>query len=145
MTKDFDQFYESVINEFTTAKSKRHASRYWTGNPAMSTKVRKVRTMNDKSASQRTKLGNQQYVGSIFDKDGARVRNKSEKNHAEAGIARGLGNHIKIQGVNPKQPGAKVNSKQGDMEVKYTLDNGISKVGSTGKTDYKTLDPRYYK
>ena len=34
--------------------------------------------------------------------------------------------------------------KQGNMEIKYTLGNGVSKVGSVGKTDYTFTEPRHY-
>jgi len=145
MTTKFDLYYESLIKEYTTAKSKRNESRYWAPHMFPGSEVRKVRTLNNKTASQRTKLGNQQYVGKIMGPDGIRGRNKSEKDIARIGIGKGLGNHIRMQGVNPRKPGSRVNSKQGNMEIKYTLDNGVSKVGSTNKTEYKFLEPKHSK
>jgi hypothetical protein len=52
---------------------------------------------------------------------------------------------LRIKGVNPKKPGAKVNSKQGDMEVKYSLGNGMYKVGKTGKTQFKNVEKIFSK
>lgn len=145
MTENFDSFVESFIREFTTAKSKRQESRYWKDNPYPDSTIRKVRSSNSQiSASQKTKIMNQQqYVGDFYKDGGVRGRNKSEKLHDEAGIARGLGGRLRVKGVNPKRPGAKVNSKQGRMEVKYTLGNGVSKVGATGKTDYSFIEPEF--
>jgi hypothetical protein len=144
MTPKFDQFCEALIREYTTAKSKRRESRYWADTMFPKSGVRQVRSLNNHSDSQKTKLGNQQYIGNYWDGKGVRGQNKSQKDHALAGIAKGLGGHIRIKGVNPKRPHAKVNSKQGDMEVKYTLPGGLSKIGSTGKTDYKFTKPRHY-
>ena len=136
MTPKFDKFYEMTIREYTTAKSKRRESRYW-GNKAPDTSVRKVKANNSRSASQNVKVDyDQQYVGNIWDAEGIRGQNKSRKDSARAGIAKGLGGHIKIDGVNPRQPGATVNSKQGDMEVKYNLSNGDSKVGRKVQKNY---------
>jgi len=138
MTSQFDAFYESLIIELFSGKSKRqeHKSRYWDTNMYSKAQPRQVRTMNRKTASQRTKLGNQQYIGNIWDIDGPRGVNKSRKTPQEIAIAKGHGAHIKIQGTNPKTVGASVNSKQGDMEVKYNLDNGDSKVGKRITRDY---------
>jgi len=140
MTENFDLYYESLINELFTAKSKRqnHKSRYWGASQYSLAQPRKVRTMNNKSASQRSKLGNQQYIGNIWDMKGIRNRNKSEKTPGEIAIAKGQGTHIRIKGVNPRKVGARVNSKQGDMEVKYNLDNGVSHVGKRVLRDYDT-------
>lgn len=145
MTKKFDQMYNSLIKEYTSAKSRRQKSRYWSPSSSQSSDVRQVRTMNNKTASQRTKLGNQQYVGKLFGSKGIRANNKSEKDLAQAGIAKGLGGHVRLKGVNPKSRGSKVNSKQGNMEIKYTLNNGMAKVGSTGKTQYDFSEPKHYK
>jgi hypothetical protein len=144
MTPKFDQFYESLIREYTTAKSKRRESRYWADSMFPKSGVRQVRSMNNKSSSQRTKLGNQQYIGDYWDSSGIRGQNKSEKEIPNVGIAKGLGGHIRIDGVNAKKRGAKFNSKQGNMEIKYTLNNGLSKVGSTGKTKYAFTEPRHF-
>lgn len=137
MTPKFDAFCKQIITEYETKKSKRRNSRYW-GNSAYPTSdIRKVKAQNGRSASQQVKVdADQQYVGNIWDIDGIRGQNKSRKDGPRAGIAKGLGNHIKIDGVNPRKPGSKVNSKQGNMEVKRTLANGLSFVGATGKKDY---------
>lgn len=144
MTKEFDRYFNKIVTEYVTAKSKRteSKSRYWNNNLYPVASNRRARSKNNRiSDSQKTKiLKQQQYVGDFWKSAGVRVRNKSEKPADAAGIAKGLGGRIRIDGVNPKQPGAKVNSKQGKMEVKYTLPNGISKVGSTGKTDYSFTD-----
>lgn len=145
MTPEFDQFCEALIREYTTAKSKRRESRYWADTMFPTSGVRQVSSLKNHSDSQRTKLGNQQYIGNYWDGKGVRGQNKSEKDLALTGIAKGLGGHIRIKGVNPKKPGAKVNSKQGNMEVKYTLGNGVSKIGSTGKTDFQFREPKHYK
>jgi hypothetical protein len=140
MTREFDKFYNKIVTEYLTAKSKRtdSKSRYWNDNLYPKSTNRRVRSKNNSASdSQKTKVyKQQQYVGDFWKKKGVRARNKSEKTADEAGIAKGLGGRIRIKGVNPKKPGAKVNSKQGRMEVKYTLPNGVSKVGSTGKTEY---------
>lgn len=137
MTPKFNKYFDSVINEFETVKSKRHNSRYWGNNAYPGGTIRKVKAQNGRSASQNTKVdADQQYVGNIWDAEGIRGQNKSRKDSPRAGIAKGLGNHIKIQGTNPKTPGATVNSKQGNMEVKRTLANGVSFVGPTGKKPY---------
>lgn len=140
MTREFDKFYNKVVTEYLTAKSKRtnSKSRYWNDTLYPKSSNRRVRSKNNSASdSQKTKVYNQQqYVGDFWKKKGVRARNKSEKTADEAGIAKGLGGRIRIKGVNPKNSGSKVNSKQGRMEVKYTLPNGVSKVGSTGKTDY---------
>jgi hypothetical protein len=145
MTPEFDQFCEALIREYTTAKSKRRESRYWADTMFPTSGVRQVSYLKNHSDSQRTKLGNQQYIGNYWDGKGVRGQNKSQKDHAQAGIAKGLGGHLRIKGVNPKKPGARVNSKQGNMEVKYTLGNGVSKIGSVGKTDFQFREPKHYK
>jgi hypothetical protein len=139
MTSDFDKFFDRVVNEFTTAKSKRRESRYWNDSTGIQGTARKIRPMtSNKTSSQQTKVDNtQQYVG---DGMSPRKRNTSQKNHDAAAIAKGIGGRLRVQGINPKTPGAKVNSKQGRMEVKYTLPNGISKIGSVGKTEYKSTE-----
>lgn len=145
MTEQFDKFCESLIYELTTTQSKRRESRYWADTMFPKSGIRKISAMKDKTPSQRSKLGNQQYIGNYWSADGVRGKNKSEKDLALAAIAKGLGTHIKIKGTNPKKPGARVNSKQGNMEVKYTLGNGLSKVGATGKTDFQFSKPKHYK
>lgn len=146
MTEEFDKFYESLVREYLTAKSKRAESRYWKDGAYPDSAVRKVRSSNSAvSASQKTKVYNQQqYTGNFWGTDGTRGRNTSEKNHDRAGIAKGLGGRLRISGVNPKKPKSRVNSKQGNMEVKYTLGNGVSKIGSTGLTDYDYTEPVFY-
>lgn len=147
MTTEFDRYFQKIVTEYLTAKSKRteSKSRYWNNNLYPVASNRRVRSKNNRiSDSQKTKvLKQQQYVGDFWKSKGVRVRNKSEKNADEAGVAKGLGGRIKIDGVNPRRPGAKVNSKQGSMEVKYTLPNGVSKIGSTGKTDYNFIDKTF--
>lgn len=145
MTTKFDLYYEAIIREYTTAKSKRRESRYWKPSMFPGSQVRKVRSIDNRTDSQKTKLGNQQYVGNPYGPNGIRTKNKSEKDYNRAAIAKGLGSHIRSSGVNPKKPGSSVNSKQGNMEVKYTLANGVSKVGSTGKTNYNFIKPKHYK
>jgi hypothetical protein len=145
MTENFDNFVYSVIGEFTSAKSKRrnHKSRYNKFFSPPSSRMREVRGASGRSASQKTKVDKkQQYVGSSLT---PRKKNKSEKSHDEAGIAKGLGGRLRRKGVNPRKPGSKVNSKQGRMEVKFVRDDGTMKVGSTGKTDYKTTKPVFAK
>ncbi len=137
MTDDFDTLYESIINEFETAKSKRHESRYWKDGAFPGLEPRKVSSKANRSSSQATKLGNQQYIGSPLGPNGVRGKNKSQKHVANAGIAKGLGGHLRIQGVNPKKVGAEINSKQGDMVVKQVLANGTVRVGSRGRVNYK--------
>lgn len=136
MTPNFDKFFKRVINEFLTAKSRRKESRYWKPNLYPKSSVRKVRNLNNKSASQRTKLGNQQYIGNYWGDKGIRNKNTSEKGSAEAGIAKGLGNHLRVVGTNPKKLGAKINSKQGNMVIKNTMPNGMVTVGSAMKKGY---------
>ena len=147
MTKEFDAFYESLIREYITAKSKRQESRYWKDNPYPDFTVRKVRSSNSRmSASQKTKiLRQQQYVGDFWKPGGVRARNRSEKHHDQAAIARGIGGWLRVKGGNPKKPGARVNSKQGTMEVKYTLPGGVSKVGKTNKTDFQKTEKLFSK
>jgi len=132
MTPEFDQLCESLINEYTTAKSKRVEARYKT--PTL--QPRKISNKGNMSGSQATKAGNQQYIGDPWGHDGIRGQNKSERDLANAGIMKGLGGHLRVKGTNPKNPGAAINSKTGDMIVKYNLANGVSKVGSRLKRDY---------
>lgn len=138
MTENFDAFCEAIITELFTSKSKRveHKSRYWDTNQYSKAQPRQVRTMNTKTASQRSKLGNQQYIGNIWTQEGPRGQNKSQKTPQEIAIAKGHGAHIHVDGVNPKKVGATINSKQGDMEVKYNLSNGASKVGRKVQKNY---------
>lgn len=145
MTNKFDAFCESLINEFQTAKSKRAESRYWkvTAYPKSMT-PRSVQTARNITPSQKTKQGYQQYVGNPNTVNGVRGQNKSEKPHAEVGIAKGLGNHLRRVGVNPKKPGSAVHSKQGNMVVKYNLANGVMKVGSSGKTDFQETERNFH-
>lgn len=145
MTENFDNFVASVIGEYTSAKSKRldNKQRYNKFFSPPSSSIRKVRSSSRRSASQQSKIDNtQQYVGSHLNPRG---RNRSEKDHDEAGIAKGLGGRLRRKGVNPRKPGSKVNSKQGDMEVKFVRDDGTMKIGSTGKTDYKFTKPVFAK
>lgn len=142
MTDEFDLFCEKIITELLTPKNKRAESRYWGTNIYPSGEPRKVASLRNKSSSQRTKLGNQQYIGNIFSAKGVRGRNQSEKDPAEIAIGKGLDTHTRISGTNPKKPGATVNSKQADMEVKYTLPNGVSKVGRKVNKTYTTGSPK---
>ena len=138
MTSNFDSFCESLLKEYLTAKSKRRESRYWGGSTYADMSMRKVRSNRSISDSQKTKvLKQQQYVGDYYNPDGIRGKNKSEKEQNLAAIAQGVGGRLRIN----RKPGSKVNSKQGNMEVKYTLGNGISKIGPTGKTEYRTTEP----
>ena len=138
MTENFDAYVNTLINELLTPKSKRqeHKSRYWDTGMYHKAQPRKVRSMNNKTASQRTKLGNQQYIGNIWTKEGPRGKNDSEKNPHEITIAKGIGSHIKRDGVNPKKVGATINSKQGDMEIKFNLANGDSMVNKKIERNY---------
>lgn len=143
MTENFDNFVATLIGEITTAKSKRREQRYNKFFSPPSSRMREVRGSSNRSASQETKVGKkQQYVGSSLN---PRKKNKSEKGHDEAGIARGLGGRLRRKGVNPRKPGSKVNSKQGHMEVKFVRGDGTMKIGSTGKTDYKFTKPVFAK
>jgi hypothetical protein len=143
MTENFDNFVASVIGEFTSAKSKRQEQRYNKFFSPPSSRMREIRGFSNRSDSQKTKIDKkQQYVGSSLT---PRKKNKSEKGHDEAGIAKGLGGRLRRDGVNPRKPGSKVNSKQGRMEVKFVRDDGTMKIGSTGKTDYKTTRPVFAK
>lgn len=143
MLPKFDKLYESLINEVATARAKRRESRYWnTGNAGLSTTVRGPRApTSHKTDSQQTKLGRQQYVGNGVSR--IRGRNTSKKSADEIGVANGVGGHIKIKGVNPKEIGATVNSKQGNMEIKTALPNGNYKVGRSMKTEFQTTDKPY--
>jgi len=137
MTKQFDKFVDKIVKEITTAKSKRRESRYWENSPYPDSTIRKVRGSKRMSDSQKTKIDKtQQYVGDYWKEKGVRGRNRSEKTNDEIGIANGLGGHLKIQGVNPKKTGAKINSKQGHMVVKGVLPNNVVKVGSSGRTQF---------
>ncbi len=138
MTQDFDTFCESILKEIFTAPSKRkeHKSRYWDTSMYPKAQPRSVQTMQSKSPSQRTKLGQQQYIGNIWDMDGPRGQNKSQKLPQEIALARGNGGYIRRDGVNPKKPGSKIHSKQGNQEIKYNLANGVSRVGKVNKRDY---------
>jgi hypothetical protein len=143
MTQEFDNYISSLINELTTAKSKRREQRYNKFFSPPSSAIRSVRGHSNKSDSQKTKIDRkQQYVGSHSN---PRRKNKSEKNHDEANIAKGLGGRKRAEGVNPRKPGSRVNSKQGDMEVKFVRDDDVMKIGSTGKTDYKFIKPVFSK
>jgi len=133
MQSRFNEYIRKVLEEITTPKNKRreHTSRYFgDGQYAMASTPRKVQSTGIKTASQKTKLGYQQYMGGPFAKKGVRGINQSQKNPQEIAIAKGLGGYIKPEGKNPKQIGAQVNSKQNNMEIKYNLANGVAKVGS---------------
>ena len=137
MTPKFDK----LITELLTPHAKRqeHKSRYWEpGKAGLSGVVRAQRNLNNKSASQRSKLGNQQYVGNGVST--IRHKNRSKKSADEISIAKGIGGHLKIQGVNPKEIGASVNSKQGNMEIKTAMPNGSYKVGPRMQNDYDTIE-----
>jgi len=143
MTENFDNFVASVIGEFTSTKSKRQEQRYNKFFSPPSSTIRKVRGNSNRSASQKSKIEDTQQYGR--DISNLKVRNKSQKAHDEAGIAKGLGGRLRRKGVNPRKPGSKVNSKQGHMEVKFVRDDGTMKIGSTGKTDYKLTKPVFAK
>lgn len=138
MTPEFDMYYESLVREIFNAKSKRQEqkSRYWGNGMYPKAQPRAVQTMTSKTPSQRTKLGQQQYIGDPMSMDGVRGQNKSQKTPHEIAVARGNGGHIRIDGVNPKTPGAAYNSNQGNMEVKYNLANGVSRVGAKVNKNY---------
>lgn len=140
MTPLFDKFYESIVTEYITAKSKRVEARYNT--PTL--QPRKLSNKGNLSGSQATKLGNQQYIGDYWGPDGIRGQNSSEKDIANAGIIKGHGGHLRIAGTNPKNVGASVNSKRGDMKIKYNLVNGVSKVGPSGKTQFNNIKRPFY-
>lgn len=150
MTKNFNKFCDSIVKELFTAKSKRRISAIRHVRPIRQKKRRYVNPTTDVRAvrprftaeppSQETKIGGkQQYTGNYWKVDGVRGRNKSAKGHDAVGIAKGLGGRLRIKGVNPKKPGSRVNSKQGNMEVKFTLPNGVSKIGSRIKTEFKPI------
>lgn len=144
MTSDFDALYEAIINEFVPVSVKRQESRYWKPNAyPKSMTPRSVQTAKNITPSQKTKLGYQQYVGNINTDKGIRRQNKSERTSVEMGIAKGLGNHLRRDGVNPKKPGSAIHSKQGNMVVKYNLANGVAKVGSSGKTKFKETERNF--
>lgn len=139
MTPKFDLIYEQLINELLTPQAKRREqkSRYWSiGKAGLSGDVRGVQSLKHKGG-QKSKLGNQQYVGNGINR--IRRRNISKKSADEIGVANGIGGHLKIDGINPKEPGAVVNSKQGDMEIKYHLGNNRYKVGPRIKRDYTRI------
>lgn len=141
MTEKFDQFCEALITEFITAKTKRKESRYW--KPTLvpkSDKPRAVQTSNNINPSQKTKQGYQQYVGNALLNKGIRGQNKSQKTTQEIAISKGLGAHLRRDGVNPRKPGSRINSKQGNMEVKYNLANGVAKIGSSHSTDFEPIE-----
>lgn len=133
MTPKFDRLITELLSP--SSKRKEHKSRYWEpGKAGLSGVVRNMRSHNNKTASQRTKLGNQQYVGNGVSK--IRGRNISKKDPNEIGIANGVSGHIKIDGTNPKEIGASVNSKQGDMEIKVVHPNGLYKIGPKYQKEY---------
>jgi len=119
MTENFDAFCEAIITELFTSKSKRveHKSRYWDTNQYSKAQPRQVRTMNTKTASQRSKLGNQQYIGNIWTQEGPRGQNKSQKTPQEIAIAKGHGAHIHVDGVNPKKVGATIRATKGTLSI----------------------------
>ncbi len=138
MTQRFDTFCEAILQEIFTASSKRkeQKSRYWDTSMYPKAQPRAVQTMKSKTPSQRTKLGQQQYIGNIWDMDGPRGQNKSQKTPQEIALAKGNGGYLRRKGVNPYVPGSKVHSKQGNQEIKYNLANGVSKVGKVIPRDY---------
>lgn len=140
MTQDFDTFCESILKEIFTAPSKRkeHKSRYWDTSMYPKAQPRGVRRTQsgDESASYDSKNGPIQYIGSMWDMDGPRGQNKSKKLPQEIALARGNGGYVRRDGVNPKKPGSKIHSKQGNQEIKYNLANGVSRVGKVNKRDY---------
>jgi hypothetical protein len=143
MTEEFDNYVLSLIGEITTAKSKRRENRYNKFFSPPSSAIRSVRGYSNKSASQKTKVDRkQQYVGSHLN---PRIKNKSEKSHDEAGIARGLGGRKRAEGVNPRKPGSNVNSKQGKQVVKFVRDDGVMKIGPSLETDYNFVKPVFSK
>lgn len=137
MTNNFDNFCESMIKEYTTAKSKRRESRYFNSRAYSDGKIRRMRSLNSRmSDSQKTKvLNQQQYVGDFWEPGGIRSRNSSGKDHTSAGIAKGLDGIIKTN----KKPGSVINSKQGEMEVKHGIGNGMSKVGRKILSNYPNM------
>jgi hypothetical protein len=145
---DFSIYCEELISEILNKKTKREVyghkpkSRYWDIDlyPSAS-QPRKVQNISIKTPSQKSKLGYQQYMGSPLGTKGIRVRNKSEKTPAQIGIAKGHGNHLRINGTNAKTPGSVINSKQDNMEIKYKLGNDMYKIGPKNKTNY-TLTSR---
>lgn len=141
MQDRFNSFVRKVIREITTPINKRrdHDSRYnATGMYPKASVPRKIQNLQVRrqSAGQGTKLGYQQYMGNPFTDKGSRGKNASEKNPNDIGIAKGIGGYKRGEGVNPKASGAAINSKQGNMVVKYNLANGKSKVGNKGKTNF---------
>jgi hypothetical protein len=138
MTDRFNSFYESILREYLTAKSKRSESRYWGADIYPGMAVRKVRSSNSNvSDSQKTKILNQQqYVGDFYSQDGIRGKNKSEKDINSAAIARGIGGSLETN----LNPGSQVNSKQDRMVVKYIRPNGIRKIGRD-RTKYGDINP----
>jgi hypothetical protein len=135
MTPKFDIWYEQLITEYTSKSGQRSKSRYSGPNKYTTLgNVRRISNKANRSDSQASKLGNHQYVGDIAG-NGPR-QNKSEKGVQQAGIAKGLGGYIKPEGGNPKKPGASVNSKQGNMLVKYVMGNGVAKVGAVHNQNY---------
>lgn len=139
MTPQFDTFCESLLREIFTATSKRkeRKSRYWDTSMYPKAQPRGVKTITDKSPASETREGPTQYIGNIWDMNGPRGRNKSQKDPQEIALARGNGGHIRRDGVNPQEPGSKVHSQQVNQEIKYNLANGVSKVGRVIPRDYK--------
>lgn len=128
---NFDTVYEQLLLEIDMPRK----SRYWNmDKPHISGQVRAIRNNTHKTDSQNTKLGAQQYVGNNLNH--IRFRNKSKKSPDEIGIANGIGGIASINGVNPKSPRSSVNSKQGNMEIKYSLGNGKYRIGPKIKTNY---------
>lgn len=133
MTPKFDALITELLTPF--AKKQENKSRYWEpGKAGLSGVVRAQRNLNNKTASQRSKLGNQQYVGNGVST--IRHKNRSKKSADEIGVAKGIGGHLRIDGTNPKEIGASVNSKQGNMEIKVAHPNGLYKIGPRIKTEF---------
>ena len=137
MTPKFDKLISEILEPFK--QKDKPKSRYWEpGKAGLSGVVRQMRNLNNKSGSQRSKLGNQQYVGNGVST--IRGKNKSKKSADEISIAKGIGGHLKIDGVNPKEIGASVNSKQGNMEIKNVLANGSYKIGPRHQTQFRNVE-----
>jgi hypothetical protein len=133
VTPKFDKLISEILESFKLKETPK--SRYGEpGKAGLSSVVRLMRNLNNKSSSQRTKLGNQQYVGNGVST--IRGKNRSKKSADEISIANGIGGHLKIDGINPKEIGASVNSKQ-DMEIKNVLPNGSYRIGPRHQTQFR--------
>jgi len=122
MTEKFDRLILEILEQRRKSKSR------YDNKSGLSSDPRNFRGMSQFSPSQRTKLGNTQYIGNTIQPR----TNTSKKSSDEIHIARGIGSYVNLDQDSNRAEGSKINSKQ-NTEIQRNFGNGRYRIGPKNK------------